>query len=103
MAGYFTSASLMFGTITLTNIDPVDVFYTKYTPAGNVLWAKKAGAMGSGASNVNCKSITTDNTGHFYITGWFNGSLIDFNGNGITNTNAATYDGFYAKYDTLPR
>src|ERR1044071_3870889 len=41
--GYFRSASLSFGSTTLTNAGNEDIFLVKYDPSGNVLWAKQAG------------------------------------------------------------
>lgn len=43
ITGYFTSASMVFGSYTLTNAGNEDVFFVKYSPAGNVIWAKSAG------------------------------------------------------------
>lgn len=44
ITGYFSSYTLSFGTITLTNTDTInytdDIFIAKYNTSGNVLWAK---------------------------------------------------------------
>jgi hypothetical protein len=101
VTGYFTSNAITFGTTTLNNPDPVEIFVAKFSGAGNPIWAKNIGAFGSGQSNLSSTGIGTDLNGHVYLTGWFNGSLIGFGqGNNISNTNAASYDGFVSRFDT---
>ncbi len=99
ITGYFVSPSIIFGSVTLTNADPVDVFIAKYNSAGNAQWAKKAGALGNGTANINSSSIATDHSGNIFIAGWFNDQYITFGTNTLTNTTTATYDLFIAKYD----
>ena len=47
--GYFSSATISFGSVTLTNsgfpVSSSDIFVVKYSPSGNVLWAKSIGGI----------------------------------------------------------
>ena len=50
VTGYFQSASITFGTTTLTNVNAVgnfDLFIVKFDPSGDVLWAKSEGGSGN--------------------------------------------------------
>src|SRR5690349_20930365 len=50
IAGYFESASIVFGSNTLINAGSIgtkDIFIVKYDPSGNVLWAKREGGVNS--------------------------------------------------------
>src|SRR5436190_20577711 len=46
VTGYFGSPSITFGSTTLTNAGNYDIFIVKYSPTGNVLWAKSVGGSG---------------------------------------------------------
>jgi DNA-binding protein Fis len=92
------------GTTTLTPIAGYDVFFSKYDPDGNCLWAKSIGNTGS----MNGYGIAVDNDGHVLITGFFN-QQTDFDpGTGIENRTphlnasgaAPSVDMFIAKYDS---
>jgi hypothetical protein len=97
VTGYFYSATIDFGTFTLTNADPTankrDMFIVKYDSAGVVLWAKSAG----GVDEDGGYSITTDASGNVYVTGYFYSTTITFGS--FTLTNAGDYDMFVVKYD----
>jgi hypothetical protein len=97
ITGRYSSPSITFGTITLTNADITgntnDIFIVKYDATGNVLWAKGAG----GTSNDRGFSITTDYSSNVYVTGCYFSSSIAFET--ITLSNAGSQDIFIVKYD----
>lgn len=74
VVGAFGNPSITFGSFTLLNSGPTDLFIVKYDSLGNVLWAKGVG----GAFGDEAKSVTTDMTGNIYITGLFSSSSITF-------------------------
>jgi hypothetical protein len=93
ITGYFTSPTLIFGTYTLTNTGGTDIFIVKYDSNGNVVWAKSEGGSNSEESN----SITSDQLGNIFVTGWFQSSNLTIGTNSLTNTGGG--DVFIAKYD----
>ena len=74
ITGNFTSASLTFGTSTLTNAGANDIFYTKYDTSGAVQWAHSA----SSSFDEYAKAITADASGNCFITGSFVGPSLTF-------------------------
>ncbi len=84
------------------NLMPVnygpDIFFAKYDPMGNYIWAK---SIGSTSTDIGY-DIAVDNNGNVYITGWFYGTA-DFDpGIGVANlTPIGDFDIFFAKYDSL--
>ena len=83
-----------FGTTNLTALGGRDIFTAKYDSSGNELWAKDAGSSSSERSSA----VATDNNGNVYITGFFNGQSISFDGITITSTYMGGYNLFVAKY-----
>ncbi len=70
VAGWFWSATITFGSTTLTNAGPTyygDIFLAKYDAAGNALWAKSAG----GADYDYANSIAVDTSGNTCLAGDF--------------------------------
>jgi len=94
ITGYYTSPNIIFGSYILTNAGSLDLFITKYDSAGNVLWAKSAGGMGSDRSY----SVTCDVSGNPSITGSFGYPYIVFDTDTLFSINTLT--DFIAKYDT---
>jgi len=94
VAGYFKSATIVFGNTTLTNYGGNDIFIVKYNTNGDVIWAKSAGSV----SNDYLKCIKTDYMGNLLITGSFSGSSISFDS--ITLTNNGGEDIFLTKFDS---
>ncbi|MFI5204684.1 MAG: SBBP repeat-containing protein, partial [Flavobacteriales bacterium] len=84
------------GIVNLSGSGQEDGFFAKYTPAGNIVWAKKLG----GTNNDFARSIAVDNTGVVYVTGHFQGT-VDFDpGAGVQNLiSAGGADVFIGKYD----
>ena len=95
VAGTFNSFSLVFGSTILTNAgnSTYDMFLAKYDVNGNVLWAKRAGGLGSDAAY----SLAVDASGNTYLAGSFSSSTLAFGS--TTLTNVGSYDIFLAKYD----
>ncbi|HTA28475.1 MAG TPA: T9SS type A sorting domain-containing protein [Bacteroidia bacterium] len=88
---------IMFNTDTLIN-DSTSFYgslLVKYSPAGNVLWAKQS-VGASKKDEVEAMSVTTDITGNSYITGWFN-DTVKFGT--VTKYSTTRYNTFLAKYD----
>jgi len=93
VVGHFGSATLTFGSFTLTNAGSDDMFFVKYCPKGNCLWAKKMG----GNISEGAFSVTADASGNIFVAGWFSSSTITFGS--FTLTNAGGDDMFHVKYD----
>lgn len=75
-----------------------DIFYAKYDSTGNFIYANKIGASGDdGATSLNI-----DGAGNILLTGYFQGTNVDFNPGISTNTlsSAGDYDLFYAKFNS---
>jgi hypothetical protein len=96
VTGYFNSAPLTFGSISLTTAGFFDVFLVKYDASGNVLWAKSAG----GANMENSYSVATDSSGAVYIAGYFQSDSITFGTTTLINAAPGYQDMFVAKYDS---
>jgi hypothetical protein len=94
VTGQFSSASLVFGTHTLTNSNSptATMFIAKYDALGNALWAKE---FGLGASTGVCN----DSGGNVYVSGSFNGTSMTF-GTSLLINNGST-DVFALKFDGL--
>ena len=65
-SGWFSSVSIAFGSITLTNTNSLstDIFLVKYDPAGNVMWARKGG----GTEYDYATAIASDLSGNVFVT-----------------------------------
>ncbi len=85
--------SATFGTTTLTSSGDYDIFVAKMDINGNWLWAKQAG----GTSDDYCSSITVDDNGNSYVTGYFWGSATFGT---TTMTSSGNSDIFVAKLDS---
>ena len=86
------------GTVNLVSAGSNDVFFAKYDPQGNLVWARR---VGGAASDVGY-AIRTDNAGHIYISGYFASAPANFDPAGTANLSGTggSYDIFFAKYDT---
>ncbi len=93
--GYFTG-EVTFGQFTLLSAGSWDAFVVKYDPAGEVLWARRAGGfVANGAPGTEGWGIAVDIAGNAYVTGGFTGTA-DFGPFRLTS--AGYYDVFIAKY-----
>ncbi|MEI6523780.1 MAG: SBBP repeat-containing protein [Bacteroidota bacterium] len=100
VTGSFTSPTITFGTITLTNSTQFglsDIYIVKYSTDGTVLWAKSEG----GSNNDNAKSICTDTNGNFYIAGNFSSDTLTFGTISLVNSFISfnSPNVFIVKYD----
>jgi hypothetical protein len=98
VTGFFTSNTITFGSITLTNSNAngnPDIFLVKYDTNGNVLWARSA----EGSSIIYGNSVATYDSKDVYITGKYWGNTITFGSYTLTNDDG--YDVFLVKYDSL--
>ncbi len=82
------------GTVNLTSTGvSKNAFVAKYSPAGNLLWAKRFG----GSDDIGGQGVAADAAGNVYVTGRFKGSA-DF-GVGVPALAAAGYDAFVCRLD----
>jgi hypothetical protein len=93
VTGSFSGNTLTLGTTTVPGAGMNDVFLAKYSPSGNLLWARSAG----GASEDLAGGAACDSTGAITLTGYFQGASSVF-GNDTLHA-AGIYDVFIARYD----
>jgi hypothetical protein len=90
ITGYFLD-SIFFDDLKLESEDLHDIFIAKYSPSGELVWAKRAGGRGEDRSYA----ITADPHGDVAIAGQFSGTAtFDFN----FVSSSGDYDAFLAKY-----
>jgi hypothetical protein len=96
IAGYFKTPFVCFGTYTLNgSINGDSPFIAKYSPSGNILWARTATSNPAGVNKAY--SLSADAVGNVYLTGAFTSPTISFGTNTLTNFG---FDcGFLTKYD----
>jgi hypothetical protein len=99
VAGWYQSAPCDFdpgpGTVNLPTAGLTDMFFARFDPDGNLVWANRVG--GSGYDGIH--DIAFDTQGNLLITGYFNGT-VDFDpSTGISNVpDTGGGDMFLAKY-----
>ncbi|HEX2616503.1 MAG TPA: hypothetical protein VHL57_03120, partial [Flavobacteriales bacterium] len=94
MTGYFYSATILFGTTTLTNAGAVgDICVVKYDPSGNVVWALREGGPGLEIPYA----IAVNAAGSFVVAGRFSSNSITFGS--TTLLQAGSMDVFVVRYD----
>jgi hypothetical protein len=81
----------------LTSTGLKDIFFSKFSPSGDLIWVKKMGSTADDTPN----EIILNHQGQLYITGGFH-FTVDFDpGAGYAGKTATQYtDVFIAKYDT---
>jgi hypothetical protein len=100
VTGNFRSATISFGSITLTNSGGLcpsgcwDIFVTKYNAAGTALWSRKIG--GTGDESVS--TVASDGYGNVYVAGNFYSSFSV--GSTMLFSNGG-WDIFILKFDAL--
>lgn len=96
--GYYESASILFGSTTLTNAGTgYNLFVSKINTDGIVSWAKQSTSEGA---DIEGAGISIDQNGNCYVAGSFDGATASIGSSTLTN-NHPGYDNVYtAKYDT---
>jgi hypothetical protein len=85
--GHFKSSSMTFGAITLSNTSESlssDVFLAKYSPTGEVIWAKSFG----GQSYERVADIAVDANGDLFVTGQFRSDTFSIGQTTLINNGA---------------
>jgi hypothetical protein len=102
VTGYFEGTTTLglneISQTTLTAAGATDLFLTKYSPTGALIWAKRAG----GAGYDEAFAIEVDGSGNSYVTGYFEGAATFGFGEGNQTVLTSTSNGsnlFVAKYD----
>ena len=96
ITGSFQS-TIAFGSFTLTANHPADeLFFVKYSPQGNVIWAKSSAS--SSAATASGNSIATDDAGNAYIAGYAMASDVSFDNVTLSNIGTTSVS-FIVKYD----
>ncbi|PQJ09727.1 hypothetical protein CJD36_017510 [Flavipsychrobacter stenotrophus] len=98
VAGHFDTSSITFGGTTLYNASTRywDIFLVKYSPGGNVIWAKSFG----GLYDDDATAVATDQLGNVYIAGSFYSPTMAFGTSIISNVSLnGSSDIFIAKFD----
>ena len=90
ITGYFLD-SIFFDDLKLESSDLTDIFIAKYTPSGDLVWAKSAGGRG----DDRAYALTADPHGNIAIAGQFSGTA-NFDLNFVSSL--GDYDSFLAKY-----
>ena len=101
VTGSFSSATVTFGSFTLTNTAAgfTDIFLVKYDQNGNVVWASSAG----GSDNDYATSLSLDAWGNIYVGGYFYSPTMPLGTTTLTNeidSAESTCDLFVVKYNS---
>lgn len=95
VAGDF-SFSANIGGSNLVSSGGLDIYVAKYNPAGQLLWARKAGGIYDDSPNA----LALDSSGNLYVVGYFKSAIINFDGTTANNiTPGGASDAFIAQYD----
>lgn len=102
VAGYFASTSIAFGSTTLTSpsLGVNTMFLVKYSPSGNVAWAKSA--SGNFLSIDPEIAVAADAGGHSFVAGAFAGYTMVLDNTTLTSNSASYFEVFVAKVDSAP-
>ncbi|MBI2968101.1 MAG: T9SS type A sorting domain-containing protein [Bacteroidetes bacterium] len=85
------------GSATILTMGGNDIFFAKYDPDGNYLWAK---GIGSASTDVG-RSIAVTPAGDIFLSGYFNGTAdFDPGPGSLTLSYSGLSDIFLARYDT---
>ncbi len=70
------AGTVTYGTDVLSSVstNDNDVLIVKYDPAGDVMWARRGGAISSPGQNDIAHSVATDTHGDVYVTGEYTGN-----------------------------
>lgn len=96
VAGFFEADTVIFGQNVLTNIGASkSIFIVKYDSNGNAIWATSIRGFTIGTS----LSISSDNNGDVYVTGYFTNEIL-FDSITLTSPTITNADLFIAKYSS---
>lgn len=100
VVGNYASASVTFGSITVTNSTPGNrrFFLAKYDASGTCLWVRTSTTSGTFGSELGY-GVTVDGSGNVLATGSFSATNVSFGSVTLTNHNAGYADMFVVKYD----
>jgi hypothetical protein len=96
VTGYFNISISFSGRTNFTSAGSTDMFVVKYSPSGEVLWAKSAGGTDADIAT----SVAVDKLGNVYVSGYFKSPTISFGPTSLTNAGGNTYDLFIVKYNS---
>jgi len=91
----FYSTSINFDGLSLTSSGGQDMFVAKYSPSGDILWARSGGGI---TNSDRANALAVDNSGNVFVTGEYSGTA-DYGGLNITSLNGTT-DVFIVKYSS---
>jgi hypothetical protein len=100
ITGYFSNYGISFDTISLTSLGQSDMFIAKYSPAGQVIWAKRAG----NTQDETAYDISTDGNGNSFVTGAFQSNNVVFGSDTVfltASSGGPHSDVFVVKYDSV--
>lgn len=96
ISGWYTSPSVTFGTFPLSSSAFGDnIYVAKYNPSGTVVAANSY--CGSGMSGGYGNAIVAGTGGAVYLTGYFEGTNMQFGSTNLLNTNSSTWDVYWTK------
>ncbi len=90
--------SITFDNVKLTAVGLTDTFIAKYTPAGELMWAKRDGGGADGLNKSRGRSITLDASGNIYVAGTFVGDVL-FGTTRLSADKRFFYNLYVAKYN----
>lgn len=97
ITGYYESASVAFGSTTLTNSGTgYNLFVSKISNDGTINWAKQAT---SASADIEGSGIALDQNGNCYVAGSFDGATASVGASTLTNSHPGYDNVFTAKYD----
>ncbi|MGI8892508.1 MAG: T9SS type A sorting domain-containing protein [Bacteroidia bacterium] len=100
VAGMYKQSS-DFGSITLTSTGVKDMFIARYSPAGVIDWAIRAGGTSSSQPNnspaAEANAIKLDQNNNIYVTGIMNGNNVNF-GTGVSLNEQQQQGAFYGDF-----
>ncbi|MEA3497006.1 MAG: PKD domain-containing protein [Bacteroidota bacterium] len=98
VTGQYSSSTMTFkstnsATASISNNGGRDVFMAKYDSTGKISWAKSIG----GSLDERGTSISVNDIGSLYLTGYFKSNSVSFDSETLTNKGGS--DAFITKYD----
>lgn len=95
LAGWFYNSPLSYGGVATATASGYDGYLFKFTPDGQVLWARNI----SGTADDEVKDIRANGTGQFYAVGTTKSPQLHFGDVAVSNS-GSYYCSFIARYDT---